>query len=682
MLRRCAYLLLLLVVPAVVFAETRAMEIDDLFRVKRVAAPAVSPDGTRVVYTVTTVDKEANKTDSDLWLSSLDGKEQRELTNSPAQDRNAVWSPDGKLIAFESTRSGNSQIWLISPDGGEARQLTFISTEASSIVWSPDSRKIAFLSSVFPENSTKPFAESDELNRKKLDELENGKVKAKTITRYFYRHWDSWVDGKRQHIFVQSIDQKEPVDITPGDRDAVPSSSTFSAGTDFSFSPDGKQIAYTAGPVVNEAWNTNFDIYTVPVEGGDPVQVTDNPAADGYPQYSPDGRYVAYRAQTQQGYEADRWQLMLMDRATGTTRSLTTGFEESVGTPVWSPDSKKLYFDAEEKARKPLYVVSINGNDTRKLYEGGVNGDISVSGDGRTIVFTHQTAVQPIEVYRVGFDGRNAAPVTAVNKELLAGLDIPAPESVFYDGADGAKVQAWIFRPPKFDANKKYPLLLLVHGGPQGSWEDAWHYRWLLPLWAAQGYVVIAPNPRGSTGFGEEFKKEISGDWGGKVFVDVMKAVDYAEKLPYVDPDRKAAAGASYGGYMIYWIAGNAPQRFRCLIAHDGAFNLTSEYGTTDEIWFDEWEHGGTPWDNPEEFEKYSPHRFAANWKTPMLIVHSEGDFRLSVTEGMQAFAVLQRLGIPSKFLYFPDETHFVQEPLNSELWHKTIFDWLAQYLK
>lgn len=683
MVRASLLFICIFLIAAIAFAAgTRPMEIEDLFRCKRIASPSVSPDGKWVVYTVTVVDKAENKLDSDLWISSLDGKVQRQLTNNPAKDRNAVWSPDGKWVAFESTRSGGSQIWLISPEGGEARQLTFLSTEASTVAWSPDSKKIAFVSTVFPEFSDKPFAESDALNKKKNDEMENGKVKARIITKYFYRHWDSWIDGKRQHIFVQDIDAKDPKDITPGDRDAVPSSSTFSSGTDFTFSPDGKEIAYTATPAEHEAWNTNFDIFIVPVEGGTPRQLTTNPAADGYPQYSRDGKYIVYRAQAQPGFEADRWQLMIYDRATAKTRSLTENFDESARTPLWSPDSKRLYFDADEKGEVPLFTVSLAGNDVRKVYGVGVNGSVSITPDGRTLVFSHQTAVQPDEVYRVDIDGKNAAAITAVNKELLAQLDIPAPESVWYEGAEGAKVQMWVYKPPKFDPNKKYPLVLLAHGGPQGAWGDEWHYRWLPPLWAAQGYVIIAPNPRGSTGFGTKFTNEISKDWGGKVFTDIMKGVDYAEKLPYVDATRVAAAGASYGGYMAYWLEGNAPDRFKAIIAHDGSFNFTSEYGTTDEIWFDEWEHGGTPWDNPEAFEKWSPHRYVKNWKTPMLIIHSENDFRLSVTEGMQAFAVLQRKGIPSKFLYFPDETHFVAKPLNSELWHKTVFDWLATYLK
>lgn len=671
--------------PASTLAQAkRPITIADMGTMKRIASPALSPDGKWVAYTLTTPDVEQNKNSSDLWISSVDGSVHRQLTTHAAADRNPAWSPDGKWIAFESTRSGETQLWLISPTGGEPKQFTTLSTGASQAVWSPDGTLLAYISEVFPEFSGKPFAESDGLNAKKLKELAEGKIKAKIFTRLLYRHWDSWVEGKRQHLFVQPLAGGEPRNITPGDRDAVPTSSTFSAGIDFAFSPDGKEIAYTATPVPihEEAWNTNHDIFIIPLAGGTPRQLTTNPAADGYPQYSPDGKYIAYRAQQVPGFEADRWQLMLYDRASGTVRSLTSPFDASVGTPVWSPDSKRLFFDAEERARTPIFAVSVAGNDVRKIIDGRSNHDLNVARDGSLLVFSRVGVTRPAELYRAGIDGKGMRPITGVNDAVFAQLHIPEPESITFAGADGVRVQAWLHKPPHFESGKKYPVVLMIHGGPQGAWGDSWSYRWNPPLWAAQGYVVLAPNPRGSTGFGQKFTEEISGDWGGKVFVDLMNGLDTVCTFPYVDSTRKAAAGASFGGYMVNWILGNAGNRFKALVTHDGVYNFESMYGSTDEVWFDEWDHSGTPWDKPEEYRRFSPHAYAGNFRTPTLVIHGALDFRIPYTEAMQLFTALQRQNVPSKFLFFPDENHWVLKPANSELWHRTVFEWLATYLQ
>ncbi|HEX7573697.1 MAG TPA: S9 family peptidase, partial [Bacteroidota bacterium] len=435
-------------------------------------------------------------------------------------------------------------------------------------------------------------------------------------------------------------------------------------------------------PSHGEAWSTNHDIYTVPEQGGVPRQITTNPAADGFPRYSPDGKYIAYRAQRRSGFEADRWELMLYERGTGTVRSLTQNFDLHVGPFVWAPDGGMLYFDADEKAAVPVFRVSTRGNDVQKVFEGHSNHDIRITADGKILVFTHVSAVRPAEIYRCATDGTGATAVTGINDAVFSGLDVPSPTSITYDGEGGTKIQAWIYTPPGFSKSRKYPLVFMVHGGPQGAWLDGWSYRWNPPLWAAQGYVVIAPNPRGSTGFGQQFTDEISRDWGGKVFTDLLKGMDYAARLPYIDGNRMAAAGASFGGYMMNWFLGNAGTRFRAIISHDGSYNFESNYGTTDELWFDEWEHGGTPWQKPDEFTASSPHRFAKNFRTPTLVIHGALDFRVPESEGMQLFTALQRQGVPSEFLYFPDEGHWVLKPANSELWHATVFDWLARYLK
>jgi dipeptidyl aminopeptidase/acylaminoacyl peptidase len=662
----------------------RPLEIEDMFRIKRVTDPQLSPDARWIAYVVTEVNKTENKSNSDLYLISSKGGEPKRLTTSSGSDANPRWSPDSKTIAFVSTRSGDGQIWLIDIYGGEARQLTKLSTGASNPMWSPDGKMIAFVSSVYPEFSDKPFKESEELNKKKNYEKENSKVKARIFTKLLYRHWNAWVDDKRQHIFVMSIDNGETKNITPGDRDGVPTSSTFSEGDDFAFSPDGKEIAYTATPAENEAWNTNHDIYTVSIDGANRKQLTANPAADGFPRYSSDGKYIAYRAQQVPGFEADRWQLILYNRKSGKTESYTEKFDASVQEYCWTSDCNNIFWTSEEKANQPIFSISLKDKIINKVIDGGTNGDINISSDGKMLVFSKHTLSRPADIYTATSDGKNVTKLTTLNDNFFANILMNDAESITFSGAGGTPIQSWLIKPPHLDPNKKYPLVYIVHGGPQNAWANGWHYRWNAQLWAAQGYVVMAPNARGSTGFGQKFVNEISGDWGGKPYEDLMKGVEYVEKLSYVDKDRMAAAGASYGGYMMNWFATHTG-KFKTLITHAGVFNFISMYGTTEEVWFDEWDHSGTPWDKPEEYNKFSPHAYAKNllkYKTPTLIIHNELDFRVPVSEGMQLFTTLQRMGIPSKFLYFPDEGHGVLKPQNSELWHKTVFDWLGKYLK
>ena len=562
---------LLFVLSSMLIAQSkRPMELEDLFRVKRVTDPQLSPDGKSVAYVVTVVDKAGNKTNSDIWIISSKGGEPRQLTNAPRHDRHPRWSPDGKSILFESNRGGSFQLYLMSPEGGDARQMTTISTEANSGIWSPDGKSIAFVSAVFPEFSDKPYQESDALNKKKQDERDNSKVKARVFTQLLYRHWDSWVDDKRQHIFVIPAAGGDPRDVTPGENDAVPTSSTFSAGDDFDFSPDGKEIAFTAPPMPTreQAWSTNHDIFTVNLTTGARKQITTNLAADGFPRYSPDGTYIAYRAQSTPGFEADRWQLMLFDRKSGTAKSLTTNFDSNVETIIWSDDSKKLFFDAEEKGNKPLWTVSVKGGEVKKTVDNAVNGDLNISSNGKMLVFSHQSFTHPIDIYTSSADGKDLKQLTHVNDELFAQLTFTEPEYAWFTGANDTKVQMWIAKPPMFDANKKYPLVFWVHGGPQTAFLNSWSSRWNSQLWAAQGYVVTLANPRGSTGFGQKFTDEISHDWGGKVYTDLMNGLAYLEALPYIDTSRMAAAGASFGGYMMNWFEGHTG-KFKTIVCHD-----------------------------------------------------------------------------------------------------------------
>lgn len=681
MFRRFASLSLacaLLMTTVAEVSAKRPMTIDDLFRFERVSDPQISPDGKLLVYVLTKVDLAANSSSSTLWLVPTAGGPPRALTNTPKKDRHPRWSPDGKQILFESNRGGDTQLWTIDLTGGEAQQLTSIASEASTGIWSPDGKWVAFVSAVYPEFSDKPYAESNKLNKEKAEQIAANPVKARVFDRLFYRHWDSWVEGKRQHLFVVPAAGGEPRDLTPGDRDAYPTSTTFSLGDDFTFTPDSKSLVYTGVPLKDEAWSTNFDLFQVPIEGGESVNLTPgNLAADGGPRFSPDGKKLAFRAQAKPGYEADRWQLMIMDAGGSTPQSATPEFDSSVDSFVWAPDGQSLYFVAEDRAHTPIYRVPTKGGKPAPVVRGGVFGSLSISRDNK-LGCTQATLQSPAEAFVV--DDGQATNLSQANKALLAELDLPTPESVDVPGAGGQPMQMWILKPPGFDPQKKWPLVYLVHGGPQGAWDDNWSFRWNAQLWAAQGYVVALPNPRGSTGFGQKYVDEISGDWGGRCYDDLMGGLAYLEKLPFIDTDRMASAGASFGGYMMNWFLGRN-DKFKTFITHCGVYNFDSMYSTTDELWFDEWEHGGPPWVNRESYEKHSPHKFAKEFKTPVLVIHNDLDFRVPVSEGYQLFTTLQRLGVPSKMINFPDEGHWVLKPANSKFWHEEVFAWLKNYV-
>jgi len=682
----------------------RPMQIEDLFRFLRLTDAQISPDGAWVAYVVTKVDLEGNKSSSSLWLASTDGKTPpRQLTFTDKKDRHPRWSPDSKSILFESTRSGEGQLWVIHIHGGEARQLTTISTEASGGIWSPDGKKIAFVSAVYPENSSKPFKEADAANKKRMEEIKNNPVKAKVFTRLFYRHWDSYVEDKRQHLFVMDFDgngangKAEPRDVTPGDRDAFPTSSTFSSGDDFTFSPDGKFLVFSAVPAKDEAWSTNMDLCRVSVTNTSTDWETltkDNPAADGAPMFSPDGKHLAYRAQKRAGFEADKWEVMLAKaNPDGTLASkpvsITGQLKEdlSVNEFTWTGNDR-IAFAADHQGSVGLFQIQATATDRTAFLrhsQGGFTTGLNASNNGK-LVFMNASMRNPYEVFLGNADLSSAtfSNLSNANSKLLGELELPKPESVTITGANGTPVQMWILKPPGFDASKKWPVAFLVHGGPQGAWEDGWSFRWNPQAWAARGYVVALPNPRGSTGFGQKFVDEISGDWGGKCYEDLIKAADYVENLPYVDKNRIGSAGASFGGYMMNWFAVKTG-RFKCLISHCGVYNFESMYTTTEEIWFDEWEHGGPPWGKSREsYEKHSPHRFAENlgtFKTPMLIIHNDLDFRVPISEGTQIFTALQRQGVPSRMVNFPDEGHWVLKPKNSQFWHREVFAWLEKFV-
>jgi len=684
--------------------KKRSMSVEDLFAFQRVDAPSVSPDGKWTVYTVSEIiDSKNSKAVSRLWIVPSDGSAPaRRLTNPSGKDSSPKWSPDGRWILFASTRSSSSQLWVINPSGGEAKQLTKISTDASTATWSPDGKQIAFVSAVYPEFSLLPFAESDKANKARIDAIAESPVKARVFKRLFYRHWDSYVEDKRQHLFVVDVTENaageliagEPRDVTPGDRDAYPTSTTFSASQDYCFTPDSSHLVFTAVPAINESWSTNFDLCRVPVSGGTvewETLTTMNTAADGLPIFSPDGSTLAFRSQRKPGYEADKWEIMVAEcsrdgKLLSETKSLTQDIDSSFDEIVWR-NNQQIIATAEAGGSKPLYMISINKpNVIERAQSVGTSLNLSISQDGETLVCNNSRITHPAEVFRVDLNDlfiRTKSPgvnLSRANEKLLDELDLPEPSSVSVSGADGDAMQMWILTPPGFDKTKKWPLGFLVHGGPQGAWADSWSFRWNPQIWAAQGYVIAAPNPRGSTGFGQKYTDQISGDWGGRCYDDLMAGLEYMEQQNYIDPNRMFSAGASFGGYMMNWFQGKTT-KFKTLVTHCGVYNFDSMYTTTEELWFDEYEHGGPPWGpNRDSYEKHSPHRLAANFKTPMLIIHNDLDFRVPVSEGQQLFTALQRQGIPSKFINFPDEGHWVQKAANSRFWHNEIFAWVEEY--
>ncbi|HYR78138.1 MAG TPA: S9 family peptidase [Pyrinomonadaceae bacterium] len=659
-------------------AQERRFTIDDLLKVRRVSDPQVSPKGDLVAFTITDVDKMTNKSTTQIYLVPLGGGETRQLTNDEHSSSSPRWSPDGERLAFISARDGESQIWTIDVSSGALKKITSISTGAGDPVWSPDSKWLAFASDIYPE------CRDDACNKKRADEVAQSKVKAHVAERLLYRHWKAWKDGMRTHVFVVSSAGGEARDLTPGDYDAPP----FSLGgpTDYAFSPDSKELAFVSNHDKVEAISTNADVWIVSVRGGAARNITAaNHGYDGSPQFSPDGRYLAYRSQVTPGFESDRFRLVLYDRKTNRARSVTETLDSWVDEFGFTPDSQTIYLTAEERGKEPIYSVSVSGGPVKKVIAEGANGEIHLTGDARTLVFSRSSMTKPSEIFRANSDGSGVTALTTTNDAFLSSFSLKPAEEVTWTGAMGTKVAGWIVKPANFNAKKKWPLAVLIHGGPQGAWNDNWGYRWNPQIFANAGYVVFMPNPRGSTGYGQQFLNEISGDWGGKVFIDIKNGVAQTAALPYIDRNRIGAAGASYGGYMIDWIEGhnNDPRfQFKVLVSHDGVYNLTSMYGATEELWFPEWEFKGTPWTNKAMYERWSPHNFVQNFKTPILVITNTLDYRVPETEGLQMFTAAQRMGVESKLVDFPDEGHWVQKPANSAFWYHSVLAWLDKHLK
>ncbi|MBV9075529.1 MAG: S9 family peptidase [Acidobacteria bacterium] len=660
----------------------RPFTFEDMMALKRIGDPQVSPDGRWVMFSAIDVNLQENTRKSHLWIVPAAGGESRQVTNGQAGESRGRFSPDGKSILYTSSATAGSQIWVTGFDtetgtpSGNARQITSLSTEADGGLWAGDGKHVVFVSEVYPE------CKDDACNKARDDELANSKVKAKVFTHLFYRHWSSYTRFKRSHLFVVGPDGGTPVDITPGDHDVPP----FNLGGQdlYAISPDGQEIAFTSNIDEVEATSTNNDVFVVPITGGTPRKISSSPGSDSTPLYSPDGRYIAYRSQARAGYESDRFRLFLFDRKSGETSDLTQNFDRWVDAFAWAPDSTAIYFAAEDHGAAPLWRVRVSGGAPEQVL-GGFNDEPTFAPDGKTIFFSRMSIQAPTEIYRASLERAGSdrgEQLSHLNDAVLSQIDMAPLESFEFTGANKAKVQGFLLKPPSFNSNQKFPVKFLIHGGPQGAWGDSWTYRWNAELFASNGYVVVMINPRGSTGYGQKFIDEINGDWGGKPYVDLMRGLDYVEKTyPFIDKERECALGASYGGYMIDWLLGHT-NRFKCLVSHDGMFNAVSSFGTTEELWFNLWEFKGTPWTNPKTYKEWSPNQFAPKFQTPTLVVHSQLDYRLDVSEGFQLFTTLQLLKVPSRMLYFPDEGHWILKPQNSRLWYKTVNEWVDQWLK
>jgi len=682
----------------------RAFTFEDMMALIRVAEPVPAPDGKWVVFSAQEVDLEANTRKSHLWVVPVEGGTARRLSASPNEEERPRFSPDGKRLIFTSKATEPSQIWMCQFDSingtltGQPHQVTNLSTGADGGIWSPDGKSIVFVSAVYPD------CPDDACNKKRDEERSKNKVKAKIFNHLLYRHWNAFTEFKRSHLFVipaasgvaafvsnaESDKQAPgpsasttPRDLTPGDHDVPP---FHLGGADmYDISPDGQELAYTSNIDEVEANSTNNEIFIVPISGGPAKKISTSPGSDVRPRYSPNGSSLVWTSMARGGYESDHSALFIYDRKSGDLRELTRGFDRSIFTFTWAPDSSALFFTAQDHGTSPIWEMPLEGDEPVEVAR--LHADDLVFGRQHQLYFSRVSATAPNEIARIDVSGiRNnsssaqAAAVTYMNEARLSEIAMQPLESFTFRGAENAEVQGFLIKPPNFDQKQKYPLKFLIHGGPEGAWGDSWSYRWNAELFAANGYVVVMINPRGSTGYGQKFTDGINGDWGGKPYLDLMKGLDYVEKTyPFIDKNREAALGASYGAYMANWILGHT-NRFRCIVSHDGMFNAESAYGTTEELWFNEWEFKGPPWTNRELYRKWSPHEYAKEFKTPTLVVHGQLDYSLDVSQGFDLFTTLQRLKVPSRMLYFPDEGHWVLKPQNSRLWYKTVNDWVDQW--
>ena len=665
--------------PALVSSQ-RNISFDDLYRYKEIGNIALSPNGKKIIFELTENDLDNNSSRTSLWMISTKGGMPRRFTNGE-YDTQPAWSHDSKTIAFiskrpdEKTGESTAQIWLISVNGGEAVRLTDISTGASSPVWSHDNKMILFKSSVFPD------CPDDECNKNRTQKIESSNIKAKLYDNLMFRLYQSWENGKRNHLFICDSQTGKLSDITPFDNDVPPIA--LAGGQEYCFSTDGSEVCFTMNTDSVIAISTNNDIFTISLPKGHLSRITTNPGNDTDPKYSPDSRYIAYKSTAQAGFESDQQNLVLYDRAKYTTVNLTKNFDRSVGQYIWGPYSKYIYFTAIDRGKSKIYRLSIKNGKIKTLVDDAVCWNIVISNDGNYLYYLKSTSIQPYEIYKYNNKNNKQKRLTFFSDSLFSQLTLSAAEDFWFTGAADDSIHGLLTLPPDFDSLKKYPLVLLIHGGPQWCWlSDFNYYGWNTQLVAAQGYIVVQIDPHGSKGYGRAFTDAVTGDWGGKPYQDLMLGLDYLiDKYNFIDSTKMAALGRSYGGFMVNWICGHT-DRFACLISVEGVFDQISEYYSTDELWFPNWEFGGPPWRNEKTYRQASPSEYVKNFKTPTLVIHGQNDYRVDVSQGLMMFTALQTRGVPSQLLYFPDEGHFIRKLHNIRYFYQVQLDWLEKYLK
>ena len=682
-IRVATQVLLAIAVSSAAAAQKHAMTFDDLAAVRNVSDPQISPSGASVLYAVRTTDVPRNHRTTATWIIASTGGAPKQFPSAQVNATEARWSPDGRWVAYIS----GDQLWLAGAGGSAPKQLTNLSGGVSGPVWSPVGDRIAIVSSVYPDCA------DDICNAARAKAESENPVKAHVTSSLMYRHWTAWAGNTRSHLFVARVSGGPAVDVTRGVSYDVPPG-PFGGSEGYAFSPDGKEIAYTAKDQGREdAWSTDINLYTVPAAGGTPVVITaSNHGADANPVYTPDGRWILYQSQLRAGFESDAGRLMAYDRAARTSTQLAPTWDRTSDSYSITAAGDAIYISAADASRNKLFRLTHGKSGwsaTPQLVVGTMNNtSATLSRDGHSIAWIRDATDHPAEVYVAALSSKGAAGVRQLSHEndaLISHLALNVAEDFWFKGAGGDSVQGMLVRPPGWQAGKKYPVLLLIHGGPQGAWFDQWHGRWNMSLFASTGMAVVAINPRGSTGYGQKFVDEISRDWGGKVYTDIMSGLDAAlARNPWLDSTRMGAAGGSYGGYMTNWIEGHST-RFKALFTHSGPYNLEAMYGGTEEVWFPEWEYGGPPWDKKAldtQYRVWSPHLYAADFKTPMLISHGELDYRVPYYEGLSMFTALQRQGIPSKLIVWPDEGHWIGKPQNQKLWWSEVLGWFGNYLK